>query len=183
MKTLQNFIFNYNDNIINSIISNKKKYPNINDIKPENICFIFKKNELGELIYKISIYILSTLERDYKKTHNKRIILTQRLSEQIIHYSLIEDDNYILNIIDSVYKYNINYNISLEKNKFHSEYLKQANNISNIFNQYFNFEKSIEESLELISDSLNFFLEDKKIKNISSFKEEKYFQEFSPEQQ
>ena len=183
MKTLQNFIFNYNDNIINSIISNKKKYPNINDIKPENICFIFKKNELGELIYKISINILSTLERDYKKTHNKRIILTQRLSEQIIHYSLIEDDNYILNIIDSVYKYNINYNISLEKNKFHSEYLKQANNISNIFNQYFNFEKSIEESLELISDSLNFFLEDKKIKNISSFKEEKYFQEFSPEQQ
>ena len=181
MKSLQNFIYNYNDSIINSIISNKRKYPDIDNIKPHKICFIFKKNELGELIYKISIYILSTLERDYKKSKNKRIILTQRLCEQIIHYALIEDDYYLLNIIDSIFKFKINF--SIEKNKYYSDYLKQTNLVSNIFNQYFNFEKSIEETLEMINDSLNFFLKDKKIKNISSFKKEKFFQEFNSEQQ
>ena len=87
----------------------------------------------------------------------------------------------MLNIIDSIFKFKINF--SIEKNKYYSDYLKQTNLVSNIFNQYFNFEKSIEETLEMINDSLNFFLKDKKIKNISSFKEEKFFQEFNSEQQ
>ena len=66
------------------IIHNKKRFKNINEIKSDNIHFIFKKNELGESIFKITIYILSILEIDYKKNIDKRIILTKRISYEII---------------------------------------------------------------------------------------------------
>ena len=175
IKTLQNFIYNYNDNIIDMIINNKN-----NDIKLDNICFIFKKNDLGESIYKISIYILSTLEKDYKKNQNNRIILTQRLASEIINYALIDDDNYLLNLIDSFYKFKTIY--SIENNKYCLDLLKQTKLISNTLHQYFNFDKSIEEALNIINDSLNIILGDKKLKNIASFNIDKEIINFDTEQ-
>ena len=180
IKTIQNFIYNYNDNIIDLIINNKKKYPNINDIKSDNVSFIFKKNELGELIYKLAIYILSTLERSYKKINNKRILLIKRLSIEIIKYALNEDDNYMLNIEDSIYKYDII--CAFENNKYYEEYLQQTNIISNAYNQYFNFEKSLDEILNVINNSLNIILEKDTIKNIDLFNGDKIIHEFNSEQ-
>ena len=180
IKTLLNFIYNYNDNIIDMLINNKKKYPKINDIKSEKICFIFKKNELGELINKIAIYILSILEMFYKKHDNKRILLIKRLSFEIIQYGLNEDDNYMLNIADSIYKLHPNH--VLENNKYYKEYLQKTNTIINIFNQYFNFEVSIEETLNTINDIFNSIFDLDLIKNIESFEEDSIQHKFDPEQ-
>ena len=135
------------------IIHNKKRFKNINEIKSDNIHFIFKKNELGESIFKITIYILSILEIDYKKNIDKRIILTKRISYEIIQYALNEDDNYLLNIIDSIYKFKLNYQV--ENNKYYLDFIKQTNIISNAFEQYFNFEINIEEYLDIINNTLN----------------------------
>ena len=180
IKILQNFIYNYNDNIIDIIINNKKKYPKINDIKSENICFIFKKNELGELINKIAIYILSILERFFKKNDNKRILLIKRLSFDIIQYGLNDEDNYILNIADSIYKLQSNH--ILENNKYYNDYLQKTNIISNIFNQYFNFEVSIEEMLNVINDTFNSIFDSELINNIESFEEDSIQYKFNSEQ-
>ena len=180
IKTLQNFIYNYNDNIIDIIINNKKKYPNYNDIKIDNICFIFKKNELGELINKLSIYILSILETTYKKVVNKRILLIKRLSVQIIQYGLNEDDIYMLNIVDSIYKFKSNDN--LENNIYYNEFKQQTDIILNSFNQYFNFEIIIEETLNIINNSLNLFLNEKDIQNIETINVDDKIHKFNSEQ-
>ena len=179
-KILLNLIYNYNDNVIDMIIHNKKRFKNINEIKSDNIHFIFKKNELGESIFKITIYILSILEIDYKKNIDKRIILTKRISYEIIQYALNEDDNYLLNIIDSIYKFKLNYQV--ENNKYYLDFIKQTNIISNAFEQYFNFEINIEEYLDIINNALNNILGEKKIKNIVFINEDKINQKFNPEQ-
>ena len=180
IKMLQNFIYNYNDNIIDIIINNKKQYPNIHDIKMDNICFIFKKNELGELINKLAIYVLSILETTYKKVVNKRILLIKRLSMQIIEYGLNEDDIYMLNIVDSIYKFRLNNN--LENNIYYNEFERQTNIILNSFNQYFNFEMTMEETLNIINNSLNSFLDENDIKKIETFNVEGIIHKFNPEQ-
>ena len=172
IKMLQNFIYNFNDNMIDNILSNKKKYPNLNDISIDNVCFICKKNELGEIIFKITIHILSILLNDYSKIHNKRIILIQNLAIEILQYALDENDNYILNIKNSLLKPHFDFNVNntiKEKNKFYNEYSNQANIISNALNQYFNFEKKLEEIIEIVNGSLNIILGEKIVNNILSF--------------
>ena len=180
IKTLQNFIYNYNDNILDMIIHNKKIYSNINDIRADNICFIFKKNELGELIFKLAIYILSILERNYKKVNNKRILLIKTLSIEIMQYALHTDDIYMLNIVDSFYKCHISY--MQGGSKYYSYFLAHANNITNIFDQFFNFEKTLEETCNIINDILNTILDEDTIKNIESFNGDNVINIFNPEQ-
>ena len=160
MKMIYNFIYNYNDNILNLIIFNKEKYPNINNINLDNVCFIFKKNELGKLIFKINISILSNLQNNYNSNDNKKIITCQRIGMEILQYSLNGNDNYILNIIDSLNKVKFYFNnsqkLNINNNPYYKEMLKQCSLLLKAFYQYFNFEKSIEELLIIVNKSLNF---------------------------
>ena len=146
MKIIMNSIYNYNDNILKKIIFDKEKYSDINDINFDNVCFIYKRNELGRFIFEITISILAFIQNYFSDYENKKKILTQRIGMEILQYSLNKDDDYILNIIDS-----------LNQTKY-KEIMRQCNILSNSFYQYFNFEKSIEDIIELANDSLNFVI-------------------------
>ena len=102
IKIMLNFIYNYNDNILNKIIFNEKKYSDIDTIDIDNFNFLFKKNELGKFISKINIYILSYIQKHYNNSDNKKIVLIQRIGMEILKYFLNKDDDYILNIISSI---------------------------------------------------------------------------------
>jgi hypothetical protein len=78
IKMFMNFIYNYNDNIIIKIIYDKEKYPYVHSIDSDNACFIFKKNELGRLIFKITICILATIQKNFVNYGNPKINLIQR---------------------------------------------------------------------------------------------------------
>jgi len=162
MKMIMNFIYNYNDNLLNDFIFNKEKYPDINSITLDNVCFLFKRNELGRFIYEINISILSNIFKDYDNYSNKKLILTKRIGMEIFHYSLNKADNYYLNIFNSInqvkYYYKNSKNLLLNKNQYYKELIKQCNLLSNAFDLYFNFGKTIEEMLEVANNSLNFVL-------------------------
>ena len=166
IKMFMNFIYNYNDTILNKIIYDKVKYPNINSIDSDNICFLFSKNEFGRLIFKITIYILTIIKNNYNEFDNKRIILIQRIGMEILQYSLINNDNYFINIIGSLPKFNYyfeksqNLIINIKNNQFYKELIKQSNLIKKSYYKYFNFEINIQETLEIINNSLNFVLGD-----------------------
>ena len=165
IKMFMNFIYNYNDNVINKIIYDKEKYPYVHSINLDNVCFIFKKNELGRLIFKITICILSTIQKNFVNHENSKIVLIQRIGMKILQYSLIKNDNYIVNIIGSLnkFKYYFEKNTKILK-IYNTQYYKELNRqcilVSNAYYQYFNFEITILEMLEIVNDSLNFVLED-----------------------
>ena len=102
IKMIMNFIYNYNDNLLNDLIFNKEKYPDINSITLDNICFLYKRNELGRFIYEINISILNSIFKDYDNYSNKKLILTKRIGMEIFHYSLNKADNYYINIFNSI---------------------------------------------------------------------------------
>jgi len=173
LKIIMNFIYNYNDNILNVIIFNKEKYHNIDDINMENAYFIYKKNELGRFILKINLLILSNIQNS--KIYHEKNYLIQRLGVEILQYFLNKEDDYILNIINSLnqikYYFKNSNKLLINNNQYHKEYVKQSNLISNNLYQYFTFDKKIEETLNVINDSLNtvlgelsdniFFIDDK----------------------
>ena len=165
IKMFMNFIYNYNDNVINKIIYDKEKYPYVNSINLDNVCFIFKKNELGRFIFKITISILSIIQKNFVNYENSKIHLIQRIGMKILQYSLIKNDNYIVNIIGSLnkFKYYFEKNTKILK-IYNTQYYKELNRqcilVSNAYYQYFNFEITILEMLEVVNDSLNFVLED-----------------------
>ena len=162
MKMIMNFIYNYNDNILNDFIFNKEKYPDINSITLDNACFLFKRNELGRFIYEINIIILSSIFKDYDIYTNKKLILIKRIGMEIFHYSLNKYDYYYLNIFNSInqvkYYYKNSKNFVLNNSQYYKEITKQCILISNAFDLYFNFEKTIEEMLEVVNNSLDFVL-------------------------
>ena len=174
IKMFLNFIYNYNDTVVNRIINDKEKYPDINYIDFENVCFLYSKNEFGRLMFKITLYILATIQKNYKDVENIRIILIQRIGMEILQYSLNKNDNYYLNMIGSLrkFKYYFQKNqisiIHINNNKYYKELLRQSNLITNCFYQYFNFEITIDELIEVINDSLNFVLGDS-VNNILKF--------------
>ena len=188
IKMFMNFIYNYNDNIIKRILYDKEKYIFINSIGLNNVCFIYKKNELGKLIFKITICILTSIQKNYNNFDNKKTILIQRIGIKIIQFSLIKTDDYILNILDSLNKFK-NY---FEKSKIlkinNYQYYKELNKhcilISKAYYQYFNFEISILEMLKIVNDSLNFVLGDSidYIDNIFSYDENELHKEFNHNQ-
>ena len=158
LKLIMNFIYNYNDNILNIIIFNKEKYHNIDDINMENVYFIYKKNELGRFIFKINLLILSNIQNSIIEHENKNLI--QRIGMEILQYFLNKEDDYILNIINSLnqvkyYFKNSNKLLINNNNIYYKEYVKQSNLISNNLYQYFTFDKKIEEILKVVNDSLN----------------------------
>ena len=165
IKMLMNFIYNYNDNVISKIIYDKEKYPNVNSINLDNVCFIFKKNELGRLIFKITLCILTTIQRNFINFESFKTVSIQRIGMKILQYSLIKNDNYIVNIIGSLnkFKYYFEKNTKILK-IYNTQYYKELNRqcilVSNAYHQYFNFEITILEMLEVVNDSLNFVLED-----------------------
>jgi hypothetical protein len=163
MKIIMNSIYNYNDNILKKIIFDKEKYPDINDINFDNVCFIYKRNELGRFIFEINISILTYIQNYFNDYENKKKILTQRIGMEILQYSLNKDDDYILNIIDSLNQTKLYINnsqkiLNITNNQYYKELMRQCNLLSNSFYQYFNFEKSIEDIIEVANDSLNFVL-------------------------
>ena len=163
MKIIMNSIYNYNDNILKKVIFDKEKYPNINDINFDNVCFIFKRNELGRFIFEITISILTYIQNYFNDYENKKKILTQRIGMEILQYALNKDDDYILNIIDSLNQSRIYINnsqkiLNITNNQNYKELIRKCNLLSEGFYQYFNFEKSIEDIIELANDSLNFIL-------------------------
>ena len=163
MKIIMNSIYNYNDNILKKIIFDKEKYSDINDINFDNVCFIYKRNELGRFIFEITISILAFIQNYFSDYENKKKILTQRIGMEILQYSLNKDDDYILNIIDSLNQTKIYLNnsqkiLNITNNQYYKEIMRQCNILSNSFYQYFNFEKSIEDIIELANDSLNFVI-------------------------
>ena len=83
IKMLMNFIYNYNDLIINKIVNNKEKYPDINNINLDTVNFIHKKNDIGKYIFKITIYIMTIIHKNYQNNDNKRIILIQEIGMDI----------------------------------------------------------------------------------------------------
>jgi len=172
MKIILNSIYNYNDNILKKIIFDKEKYPDINNISFDNVCFIYKRNELGRFIFEITISILTYIQKYFYDYENKKIILTQRIGMEILQYSLNNDDDYILNIIDSLNQTKFYFSksqkiLNITNNQYYKELSRQCNLLSNCFYQYFNFEKSIEDIIELVNDSLNFVLGEESEKIIS----------------
>ena len=188
IKMFMNFIYNYNDNIIKRILYDKEKYTFFHNIGLNNVCFIYKKNELGRLIFKITICILTSIQKNYNNFENKKTILIQRVGIKIIQFSLIKSDDYILNIIDSLNKFK-NYFEKSKKLKINNyQYYKELNKhcalISKSYYQYFNFEISILELLEIVNDSLNFVLGDSiyYIDNILSYEGNEIHKEFNQNQ-
>ena len=188
IKMLLNFIYNYNDNIINKFIYDKEIELDNNSISLENldnICFIYKKNELGRLIFKITICILTSIQKYYNGFENKRIIVIQRIGMQILQYPLNKYDEYITNIIGSLNKFNFYFEkskkIKIDNNLFYKELSRQCNLISNAYYQYFNFEISVLDMIEVINKSLNFVLEDSVdyIDNILSIEQNEVQKEFN----
>ena len=90
IKIMLNFIYNYNDNILNKIIFNEKKYSDIDTVDIDNFNFLFRKNELGKFISKINIYILSYIQKHYNNSDNKKNVLIQRIGMEILKYFLIK---------------------------------------------------------------------------------------------
>ena len=173
IKMIMNFIYNYNDNTLSKNIYDKEKYPDIDSINHENVCFIYKRNELGRFIFEINISILSYLQKYFNNYESKKIILIQRIGMEIIQYALNKDDDYYLNILDSLNQIKNYYTNSLIINKnsqYYKELSRQCNLITNSFYQYFNFEITIEEMLQVINNSLNIVLGELSDK-ISSFYE------------
>jgi len=172
MKMIMNFIYNYNDNILNELIFNKEKYPDINSITLDNVCFLYKRNELGRFIYEINISILSSIFKDYDNFFNKKLILTKRIGMEIFHYSLNKADNYYLNIFNSInlvnYYYKFSKNLLLNKNQYYKDLIKQCNLLSNAFDLYFNFGQTIEEMLVVVNNALNFVFGGELVKKIIS---------------
>ena len=162
MKMIMNFIYNYNDNVLNKILFDKEKYPEINSISFDNVCFIYKKNELGKFIYQINIYILAYIEKYFINVENKKVILIKRIGMELLQYSLNKDDDYILNIINCFgqiqYYFLNNSRIIINNSQYYKELLRQCNLISDAFLQYFNFEMTIEKMLEVVNNSLNYIL-------------------------
>ena len=161
MKMIMNFIYNYNDNILNIIIFDKEKYHDIDDINMENVYFIYKKNELGRFIFKINLLILSNMQNSMIDHEKKNLI--KRLGMEILQYFLNKEDDYILNIINSLnqvkyYFKNSNKLLINNNNQYFKEYVKQCNLISNNLYQYFIFDKKMDEILKVINDSLNVVL-------------------------
>ena len=158
MKLIMNFIFNYNDNIINKIVYDKEKFPDINDITLDNVCFIFKRNELGRFISEINISILNYIQ-NYNNYSDKKLKLIQRIGIEIVENSLNKDDSYILNIISSLNQAKNYFKNPHILNGVNSQYyrdlVRQCNLLSNSFNKYFNFEITIEEMLDVVNNSLN----------------------------
>ena len=189
IKILMNFIYTYNDNIINNFIYDKEKYPDINSISLVNECFIYKKNELGRIIFKITICILTCIQKYYKNFENKRVVLIQRIGMKILQYPLNKYDEYITNIVGSLDKFKY-YSENSKKIKinvnsqYYKELSRQCNLVSNAYYQYFNFEISILNMLEIINDSLNFVLKDSLefIDNILSFDGNEIQKEFNRNQ-
>jgi len=188
IKMFMNFIYNYNDSIIKRILYDKEKYTFIHNISLNNVCFIYKKNELGRLIFKITICILTSIQKNYNNFNNKKTVLIQRVGIKIIQFSLIKSDDYILNILDSLNKFN-NYFEKSKKIKISNyQYYKELNRyctlISKAYYQYFNFEISILEMLNIVNDSLNFILGDSiyYIDNILSYDGNEIHEEFNHNQ-
>ena len=182
IKMLMNFIYNYNDNTIDKIIHDKEKYPDINNITIDNVNFIHKKNDIGRFIFKITIYIITIIHKNYINIENKRINLIQKIGMEILQNSLIKNDDYYLNIILSLNK--IKYyseqspKLLNKNNHYYKELSKYTNLIFNAYYQYFNFELSLQETLDVINESLNFVLKNPN-KNISSFDENDIKEEFT----
>ena len=162
MKMILNFIYNYNDNNLKKIIFDKKKFPSLNSITSENISFIYKKNELGKFINKINISILSDINKNYYNDDNKKVFLIQKIGMEILQYSLNKEDDYILNINNSLNQINYyfpnNSNLLINNSHIYKEISKQCDLVSKALYQYFNFEKTIENMIEIINNSLNIIL-------------------------
>ena len=188
IKMFMNFIYNYNDNIIKRILYDKEKYSFINSIGLHNVCFIYKKNELGRLIFKITICILTSIQKNYNNFDNKKIVLIQRVGIKIIQFSLIKSDDYILNILDSLNKFKNYFEkskiLKINNNQYYKELNKYCTLISKSYYQYFNFEISILEMLKIVNDSLNFVLGDSidYIDNILSYDGNEIHKEFNHNQ-
>ena len=185
IKMLLNFIYNYNDMIINNIIFNKEKYPDIDSINFKNVCFLYSKNELARLIFKITLYIITSIQKNYSFIDNKRTILIQKIGMDILQYSLNKNDNYLINIFSSLNKFKYYQTsqgsiININNNQYYKELIIQSNLITEAFYHYFNFEISIENMLEIINNSLNAVLEDSF--DILKFDGNKIEKEFNQEQ-
>ena len=82
-----------------------------------------------------------------------------------MHFILLRKYNnyietyFIIYSINQVKYYNLDSKkLKINKNKYYKDFLKQCDLISDAFNQYFNFEKTIEEMLGIINNSLNIVL-------------------------
>ena len=162
MKMIMNFIYNYNDNNLKNIIFDKKIFPDLNSITSDNISFIYKKNELGKFINKINISILSSIQKYFLKDDNKKVFEIQRIGMEILQYFLNKEDDYILNINNSLNQINFcfqdNLDLLINNSKNYKEISRQCNLVSKAFFQYFNFEITIENLIETINNSLNVIL-------------------------
>ena len=188
IKMFMNFIYNYNDNIIKRILYDKEKYTFIHNIGLNNVCFIYKKNELGRLIFKITICILTSIQKNYNNFANKKTVLIQRIGIKIIQSSLIKSDDYILNILESLNKFKGHFEKSKISKINNYQYYKELNKhcllISKAYYQYFNFEISILDMLKIVDDSLNYILGDSiyYIDNILSYEGNEIHKEFNHNQ-
>ena len=108
---------------------------------------------------------------------------------KILQYPLNKYDEYITNIVGSLDKFKY-YSENSKKikinvnNQYYKELSRQCNLVSNAYYQYFNFEISILNMLEIINDSLNFVLKDSLefIDNILSFDGNEIQKEFNRNQ-
>ena len=167
IKILRNFIYTYNDRIIHSIYTDKATYALIDDIDINTVRFIFDNSDLGQLISRVVVRIMSVLQRlmntnnggsnsmlpnpiinnnnnnNDNNSINKIHVKIMRHSMTILNYLISNYDGYILSLkAEYAYERDKQYlsilSLTETSSKAYALVKSEQANIINAYIDYFN---------------------------------------------
>ena len=158
IKMMHHFIFSFNDRLIRNIITDRKKYPTLDDICFENTNFAFDKTDLGRLISRLSIRIMSIMQRYYSERENSEVygcIMEQGM--KILSHFLYNYDSYLFSLMKS--KKRISFylelaNMNESNSQLYADVKSQQKKLEECYVNYFNFNLIDDDLIREVSNSL-----------------------------
>ena len=136
IKMLHYFIYSFNDRLIKNIVLNKKKYPTLDSINFDTTQFIFDKTDIGRLISRLSIRIMSILQRFYSEREESDIYINiMDHGMKILSYFLYNYDSYLLSL-----------NKSKQNESFYLKLIEMDENSSSVYKTVKEEQKKIEKA-------------------------------------
>ena len=167
LKMMIFFIYHNNDKIIYNTIFNDEKSSSLKNITQDKICFTLTKSVIGNFINKLTIRILFILQKYYAERDKTKLYQkTCNNAIKILNFSLISNDNYMINIIQSLkfIRRNPSFfyitNTSETQKYYYQSIINSKDIIENGYYEYLNFIIDEAQLIDLINKSLDTIFED-----------------------
>ena len=174
IKLIIHFNLCFNDRLIESVLLNNEKYPNLDSINKDSAIFSFFKSDFGRSLIRLTIITLYTIDKVYFKfSYGEKYKSIMNQGMKILSCYLIANDIYLLSLtqnlnITNFYKFGkiLNEETDLE----YINLSKEKNKLDECYKKFFIFENKIEDIIQEFTKSLSIILKENNTKGFSDKK-------------